>query len=182
MGYKLFTPRQLQVNLHCSRLLCIFVVMGFIVILILVGILLLLAEILLVPGVGVAGVLGLISLVGSCVYAFNMFGATTGTIVVAVNVVMVVGLTVYVLRAKTWKKLALNTNIDSKIQFFDENTLAVGDTGKTLTRLAPMGTAKIGENNYEVKSLEGIIDPGTEVEIVMIEDNKIYVKPVEKDF
>ena len=62
--------------------------MGFIVILILVGILLLLAEILLVPGVGVAGVLGLISLVGSCVYAFNMFGATTGTIVVAVNVVM----------------------------------------------------------------------------------------------
>ena len=35
--------------------------MGFIVILILFGILLLLAEILLVPGVGVAGVLGLLS-------------------------------------------------------------------------------------------------------------------------
>ncbi len=156
--------------------------MAFIIILMAVGLVLVLAEILLIPGVGVAGILGLASLGGSCFYAFHEFGPGTGTIVTVINVVLLVALTVYVLRAKTWKKLALNTNIDSKIQFFDENTLAVGDTGKTLTRLAPMGTAKIGENNYEVKSLEGIIDPGTEVEIVMIEDNKIYVKPVEKDF
>lgn len=156
--------------------------MAFIIILIAVGLVLMLAEILLIPGVGVAGILGLISLGGSCFYAFHEFGPETGTIVTVVNVVLLVSLTVYVLRAKTWKKLALNTNIDSKIQFFDENTLAVGDTGKTITRLAPMGTAKIGENSYEVKSLEGIIDPGTEVEIVMIEDNRIYVKPVEKDF
>lgn len=156
--------------------------MAFIIILMAVGLVLVLAEILLIPGVGVAGILGLASLGGSCFYAFHEFGPGTGTIVTVINVVLLVALTVYVLRAKTWKKLALNTNIDSKIQFFDENTLAVVDTGKTLTRLAPMGTAKIGENNYEVKSLEGIIDPGTEVEIVMIEDNKIYVKPVEKDF
>ena len=66
--------------------------MGFIVILILFGILLLLAEILLVPGVGVAGVLGLLSLIGSCIYAFNESGVVAGTVVVAVNVVLVVGL------------------------------------------------------------------------------------------
>ena len=182
MGYKLFTPRQLQVNLHCSRLLRIFVVMGFIVILILVGILLLLAEILLVPGVGVAGVLGLISLVGSCVYAFNMFGATTGTIVVAVNVVMVVGLTVYVLRAKTWKKFTLNTNIESKAIPDKGTVLSVGDTGKTTTRLAPVGMARFDAGVYEVKALEGMIAPGTEIEVAHIEDNQVIVKPVEKDF
>ena len=99
-----------------------------------------------------------------------------------VNVVLLLGLTIYVLRAKTWKKLALNTNIDSKIQFFDEERIAVGDTGRTITRLAPMGMARIGEESCEVKSLEGIIDPGTEIEVVMIEDNRIYVKPVENDY
>lgn len=156
--------------------------MAFIIILIAVGLVLMLAEILLIPGVGVAGILGLVSLGGSCFYAFHEFGSATGTVVVIINVVLLVGLTVYVLRAKTWKKLALNTNIDSKIQFFDENALAVGDTGKTLSRLAPTGTARIGDETYEVKSLEGIIDPGIEVEVVMMEDNKIYVKPVEKDF
>ena len=140
--------------------------MGFIVILILVGILLLLAEILLVPGVGVAGVLGLISLVGSCVYAFNMFGATT----------------VYVLRAKTWKKFTLNTNIESKAIPDKGTVLSVGDTGKTTTRLAPVGMARFDAGVYEVKALEGMIAPGTEIEVAHIEDNQVIVKPVEKDF
>ncbi len=156
--------------------------MAFIIILMLVGILLILTEILLIPGVGVAGILGVISLGGSCFYAFNEFGSAAGTAVTVVNVVLIVLLTVYVLRAKTWKKLALDTNIDSRVSLFDENAIAVGDKGKTLTRLAPMGTAMISDERCEVTSLEGVIAPGTEVEVVLIEDNKIYVKPVVEDF
>lgn len=156
--------------------------MGFIIVLILVGILLLLAEILLVPGVGVAGILGVISLGGSCFCAYSEFGSTVGTVVTVINVVLVVILTIYVLRAKTWKKLALDTNIDSRVNMFDSKSLATGDCGKTLTRLAPMGTAIIRDVKYEVTSLEGVIDPGTDVEVVLMEDNKIYVKPVSEDF
>lgn len=156
--------------------------MAFVIILIAVGMVLILAEILLIPGIGVAGILGLVSLGGSCFYAFHEFGPTGGTVVTVVNAVLLLGLTIYVLRAKTWKKLALNTNIDSKIQFFDEHKLAAGDVGVTMTRLAPMGMARIDGTVYEVKSLEGIIDPGIDIEVVMIEDKKIYVKPVEKDF
>ena len=44
--------------------------MGFIITLILVGLVLLFVEILLVPGVGVAGILGLLCMGGSCFYAF----------------------------------------------------------------------------------------------------------------
>ena len=156
--------------------------MAFTIILTIVGLVLLLAEIFLIPGVGVAGVLGLISLVGSCVYAFNVFGMTTGTIIVAVNVVLVVGLTVYVLRAKTWKRFTLDTNIESKAIPDKDSALAVGDVGKTTTRLAPIGMARFETGVYEVKALEGMIAPGVEVEVAHIEDNKIIVKPVEKDF
>ena len=156
--------------------------MAFIIILMVVGILLILAEILLIPGVGIAGILGVASLGGSCFYAFNEFGSSAGTIVTVFNVVLIVVLTIYVLRAKTWKILALHTNIDSKANMFDENALQVGDCGKTMTRLAPMGTAMIGNVRYEVTSLEGIIDPGTDVEVVLMEDNKIYVKPLQDDY
>ena len=48
--------------------------MGFIITLILVGLVLIFAEILLVPGVGIAGVLGLLSMGGSCYYAFYEYG------------------------------------------------------------------------------------------------------------
>ncbi len=156
--------------------------MTFIIILMIVGILLILTEILLIPGVGVAGIFGVISLGGSCFYAYSELGPAAGTIVTIVNIVLLVVLTIYVLRAKTWKKLALHTNIDSKVNIFDDKALSVGDCGKTVTRLGPMGTAVIKDVRYEVTSLEGVIDPGTDIEVVLMEDNKIYVKPIQEDF
>ncbi len=152
--------------------------MGFIVTLILVGLVLIFAEVLLIPGVGFAGVLGLLSLGGSCYYAFAQMGTTAGAIVTAVNVVLIVALTVWVLRAKTWKRLTLETNIESKAVSSESSILSVGDKGKAVTRLAPMGTVRFGDNTAEVKALEGLVDPGVDVEVVLIEDNRIYVKPL----
>ncbi len=148
--------------------------MGFIITLILVGLVLMFAEVMLIPGVGVAGILGLLSLGGSCFYAFTEFGNTVGGIVTAINAVLLIIMLVYVLRAKTWKRMALETNIDSKA--VDNVTVAVGDKGKTVTRLAPMGSARFGNYIVEVKALEGMMEPEITVEIVLIEDNKIYVK------
>ncbi|MBR1961208.1 MAG: hypothetical protein IKA34_11700 [Bacteroidales bacterium] len=152
--------------------------MGFVITLILVGLVLIFAEILLIPGVGVAGILGLLSMGGSCFYAFYEFGNTTGAIITAVNIVLVVALAVWILRAKTWKRMALETNIDSKAVSSEASVLAVGDRGRTLTRLAPMGSARFGDYVIEVKALEGMLDPNVDVEVVLIEDNKIYVKPL----
>ena len=156
--------------------------MVFIIMLIVAGVLLVLAEIFLIPGVGVAGILGLLSLGASSYFAFTEYGTLAGVIITVVNCALVVGFTVYCLRAKTWKKLALKTNIDSKVNAFDESKLAVGDRGRSLTRLAPIGIAVINDKKYEVKTLTGIIDPGEEVEVVMIEDNKIYVKQPDIEF
>lgn len=153
--------------------------MGFIITLILVGLVLLFVEILLVPGVGVAGILGLLCMGGSCFYAFYDSGTTAGLIVTIVNAVLIVGLTVYVLRAKTWKRMSLETNIDAKA--IEDAVLSLGDRGRTLTRLAPMGSARFGNYVIEVKSLEGMLDPETDVEVVLIEDNRIYVKPLSEE-
>lgn len=154
--------------------------MGLIISLIIIGLLLLFAEILLIPGVGFAGILGLVSLGGSCFYAFNQMGGTVGAIVTAVNVVLVVCLSIYVLRAKTWKRLSLDTNIDSKA--VADTGLAVGDRGVTVSRLAPMGSVRFDTELVEVKALEGFVDPEVEVEIVLMEDGKIYVKPVSEEY
>lgn len=153
--------------------------MGFIITLILVGLVLIFAEILIIPGVGVAGILGLLSMGGSCFYAFYEFGNTVGAIVTAVNVVLVVALAVWVLRAKTWKRMSLETKIDSKAVSDKASVVAVGDRGKTLTRLAPMGSARFGDYVIEVKAVEGMLDPEVPVQVVLIEENKIYVKPLQ---
>ena len=152
--------------------------MGFIITLILVGLVLILAEILLIPGVGVAGVLGVLSIGGSCFCAFHQYGNVTGAIVTAVNALLLLALVIWVLRAKTWKRMTLETSIDSKAVSSDTAVLAVGDRGRTLTRLSPMGSACFGNYVVEVKALEGMLEPNIGVEVVLIEDNKIYVKPL----
>ena len=151
--------------------------MGLIITLILVGLVLILAEILLIPGVGVAGVLGLLSMGGSCYYAFYEFGNVTGGIVTGVTALVLVAFAVIVLRAKTWKRMTLDTRIESKVNQVSVE-LHVSDKGRTVTRLAPMGSARFDDEIVEVKALEGMIAPDVEVEICMIEDDKIYVRPV----
>lgn len=156
--------------------------MAFTIILTIVGLVLVLSEIFLIPGVGVAGVLGVLSLGGACYYVFYEFGLLAGAVFTASILAVLIGLIVYTIKTRAWKKLALNTKIDSKVQNIEEEALSVGDSGKAVTRLAPIGTARFDGKAYEVKSLEGMIDAGTEVEVVMFEDNKIYVRPVSADF
>ena len=151
--------------------------MGLIIALILLGLLLLFAEILLIPGIGVAGILGLVSMGGACYYAFYQHGATYGLVVTAVVCVVLIAMLIWVLRAKTWQKMSLDTNITSKAVVHDIH-VQQGDKGLALTRLAPMGNVRFGDHVLEVTSMSGIIDKGMQVEVTMVEDAKIYVRTI----
>ncbi len=89
-------------------------------------------------------------------------------------VIALIGLTFLFLKTSTWKPFMLSTTIDSKVNE-NPNELAVGQKGKTLSRLAPMGKAKFGNTIVEVTSIQDFIDEGSEVSIVKIEQNKIIV-------
>ena len=148
--------------------------------LIFVGILLMLIEMLLIPGVGIAGFMSLASLVASCWYAFTHIGRGAGFITTGVVLILLAVSLVFILRAKTWKRFELKTEVDSKVNRAPEKVV-VGQTGETLTRLAPMGTAMFGELSCEVKSHDNtMVAPGTPVEVLRIEDNKVIVKPIKQ--
>jgi membrane-bound ClpP family serine protease len=149
--------------------------MGLIVTLIVLGLVLLFAEILLIPGVGLAGILGVLCMGGSCYFAFADFGTTVGLIVLAAILLILVLMLIWVLRAKTWKRMSLETNIESKAVHM-EVPVAAGDKGVAVTRLTPMGNARFGNKTVEVTSYEGIINSGTEVEVVFVEGMKVLVK------
>ena len=146
--------------------------------LIFVGILFILAEMLLVPGVGVAGFVGIISLAASCWYAFAKVGTRAGLIITAVNVVLAVIMLVIALRENTWKRFELGTEINSKVNN-EVSQVKAGDRGIAMTRLAPMGTVKFDKVSCEAKSFDNcMIAASTEVEVVLVEDNKVIVKTI----
>ena len=150
-----------------------------IITLIIAGLLLLAAELVLIPGFGVAGILGVASLVGSCWVAFTQVGTTAGIITLVANILLAIISTVLVLRSKTWKKLSLGTNIDAKVDTTPvEKGISVGDKGTTITRLAPGGKVMLGTNMLEAFSRDTIIEPGIDVEVCEVQGNKIYVKQI----
>jgi membrane-bound ClpP family serine protease len=155
--------------------------MTFIILLIVLGILLFVIEFLLVPGVTVAGIGGLILTVFGVYKAFNDFGSETGIWVLIGTLLLSVFVIAMSLRARTWSKLMLNTNVTGTVdKDLTEDQVKVGDRGQALTRLAPMGKIMVNELVREAKSLEGYIDEHTEIEIVSLEGTRISVKPVGK--
>jgi len=156
--------------------------MGLIITLIIIGVVLLLAELLLIPGVGVAGILGLLSLAGANFIAFAYYPHPAGVIVLATTLIICISGIWYALRAQTWKRLSLKNEIEAKaIPLPQDLGIHVGMRGKALGRLIPAGKARFGNIDTEAYAFQGMIDPDTEVEVVLIDNLRIFVHPIEPD-
>jgi membrane-bound ClpP family serine protease len=148
-----------------------------VVTLILIGLAFLLLEILVIPGTGVAGIVGFIVLGIGVWQAYSYYGSTTGHWVLAGTFVGTVVVLAYSLRAKTWRRVALKSEIDSRVNIIDEDKLKPGDEGKSISRLVPGGKAIFNNEFYEVRTMGEFIDQDVEIVIEKIEDHKIFVKP-----
>jgi membrane-bound ClpP family serine protease len=149
---------------------------SLIIVLISTGIFLVMLEIFLLPGM-VAGILGGIAVIFGIYESYAVYGSTAGHITASATILVTILLLVLLFRAKTWKIATLKESIDGKVNTVGENNLKPGDSGKTITRLYPIGKAEINNDLFEVQSLTGIIEAETEIVVTKIEGYKIFVKP-----
>lgn len=151
----------------------------FAIILIAFGLVLLVLEILVIPG-GVVGVLAL------CIMAYGVYsvyeneGTIAGHITAATTIIFTVGLVIYSLKSGVWKRVTLTSVLDGRANQSHESTLKPGDIGTALSDIRPMGTALFGDEKYEVSSEGDKIPVHSRVEIIKIEGYKIYVTQTDK--
>lgn len=144
---------------------------------ILLGIIFLLIEIFLLPGISIAGIAGLIIVIGAIAYAYIYIGSSTGNIALVSSVVLLSTSFVLLVRSKTLRKISLDTNIESTVDNSDLKKINIGDTGKTISRMNPMGKISINGVMVEGKSYNGDhIDEDTEIVVVGISMSNIIVK------
>lgn len=148
----------------------------FIILLILIGLFLLIVEIIAIPGTTVVGVFGTLIIIFAIWESFDVYGTKAGYItLISTFIAMAISL-YYSFKSKTWKKLMLNTNIESKVNELDTNAVKEGDAGISISRLAPSGKALINGEFYEVHTNSDFIDQNQEIIIIKIDYNKIIVK------
>lgn len=144
--------------------------------LLLIGLILLLVEVLFIPGTTVVGVLGLLVSLAGVAYAFLTFDSNTALWITAIAAILNLAAVWYGFSSGVWNKFSLKTSMQGGA--FDGRTtgLEVGMSGKAVSDIKPFGKVSFGDQIYEVKSEEGFIEVGKEVSIIKIENNKILVK------
>lgn len=160
-----------------------------VVILLGVGVLLLLVEALVLPGFGVAGLLGAgavgVSIVMSMIGSFP----TTGDILLALHVL---GASVLIVFLVSWQ-LIRHLPHDRRAQNLWHRTAMsreegyvssrsrpdlVGTEGVTLTDLRPSGTARFGDEQVDVVSAGPWVPAGTTIRILRAEGYRHVVEPI----
>jgi membrane-bound ClpP family serine protease len=149
-----------------------------VILLIAVGIGLVIAEVIFIPGVTVVGLLGLVFVVAGVLITFLSFDSGTGFIVLGATVIT--GLTALFigLKSNAWDKFSLKTINKSK--FNEDNPLELheGDSGIAISALRPIGKAEFREKVYEVATLGNYLQPGSKIRIIRISGTKILVEPI----
>ncbi len=153
-----------------------------IILLIVLGILLFVVEFLLIPGVTIAGIGGAV-LMGVAVYmSYKTHGNTVGNYTLIATLILTIGGFAYALRAKTWKRLALNKDIDGRVEVgLEKETIKVGDRGESITRMAPIGKVLINGLVVEGKSQRGFLDQHTPVEVIKVLNTQVIIKSIKEE-
>ena len=170
-----------------------------------VGILLLLVEIFIIPGFGIAGFLGITFIL---VGLFGMFvrnspgeipwpkdpvswqGATDGMFAVGVGFLAFLAaafvLTKYLDRIPFLKTLVLKASlakIDAAVDAAENSAVVftAGQSGTTISTLRPAGKARFGKQIADVVTRGEFVSEGTAVKILEVHGNRIVVQAQQQD-
>ncbi|BDD00133.1 NfeD family protein [Persicobacter psychrovividus] len=152
--------------------------MLLIALLIIVGIILLLVEVIFVPGTTFVGVIGAIAVIFGIYLSYTELGTSAGHWVLAGSSVVGIILSIYAFQSKPWLKMSNQSSVEGRVNTRDAIGLMIGQEGLTTSALKPVGKALFGETEEEVSTRGLFLEAGTAIEIIEIYKNKIIVQPL----
>lgn len=142
------------------------------------GILLVIIEIIFIPGTTVVGFLGGAMSVYAIIKAYAEFGSFTGNIFLLSNALGLGLILFFALRYNVWNKFAVNDTSDGKALKDVGVEVSVGDTGVSISDLKPVGKAEINSKQYEVQTLGEFCPHSTTFVVVEVNRHRIIVQPI----
>ena len=146
-----------------------------ITLLIVIALALAVLEIFFLPGITIAGICSLVFYGGGIYYAYVLFGTNGAVITLLVAAIVTIAVIIGFMRSRSFDKIALHTEIDSVVPSQVWADIKVGDVGKTLTRLNPMGKVIVRQHTVEAQAENELIEEETPVRIIRVEPNMVIV-------
>lgn len=152
--------------------------LGFVIAILLIGLLLIFLEIFFIPGTTLFGIAGGVALVIGIIMMYAYFGKIYGNVTLGVSLVAVIVCIVLGFRVIESNKLSMKAEITGKVNELSVPHLNIGDSGKTVTELRPNGKAVFNGIRTEVYSQGDYVPRDSVVEVIKITHNKVFVKPL----
>lgn len=147
-----------------------------VIFLVLFGLLLVIVEVIFIPGTTFVGVAGFVSMIVGIIFAFKYFGGETGWIALGSSTAAS-GILLYIaFRTNAWRRFAINTSIDSKVNEIEALKFTVGLEGVALSALRPIGNGEFKGNVAEVRTQGEYVEAGSRIRIVKVSINQIIVE------
>ncbi len=147
-----------------------------VILLVIMGVVLLLIELFLIPGISVAGIAGVLFFGGAIYYAYDALGSTAGHLTLLLSIFAMALAVWFFLRSRALEKMALNTEIDSKNDPLKDVKIQHGDIGIAVSRLAPMGKVKVNGFIVEAKTNSDFIDDGEQIVVLEVLNTNVLVE------
>ncbi len=161
-----------------------------------IGVALIFAELFVIPGFGIAGIAGIIcvlgalvaSLVGNVGFSFPSGGAiTSATSTLAITLVLLVMLLVsmgrYLPRSERFRNLVLEPDLSSATGYTSADTDAslLGQIGRAITTLRPSGVMQLDSDDRRVDVMTAgeFIEAGEAIRVVSVRGSRVEVRKVE---
>lgn len=156
------------------------------------GLLLIMVEIFVFPGFGVAGISGIVFIVGGLTMAllnntnFNFDNVTnieagraslTVLMGIGIGFVLMVWLSSRIGNKGLFRKVALVTDLEEAVSS-PVLTSLIGKEGTASTVLRPSGKVLIDGEIYDGVSIQGFVEKGTPVKVVHFENAQVYVQAI----
>jgi len=163
-----------------------------------IGVVLIIVEVFIIPGFGVAGVSGILLMLSGLVltmvrnihFDFEGIPTTEWNNALASVLFAMIGLGVvfyffstHLINSKFFQRIVLSDVIDAKVPIQGEqaaSSAAIGSTGTTHTALRPMGKIRINGTTFEAKTYGEMIDQGAEIKVLSIENGYLIVSTLEQ--
>jgi membrane-bound serine protease (ClpP class) len=153
-----------------------------IVVLFIIGVILILAEVFIIPGFGIAGVSGITAVLISLFFIFPNTSIAINVLLAVILFTLVIAIFMFKKfgSSRFWKRISLESNSknyfssSSKKDYLDQEA-------ETLSKLRPAGTIEIDGKRVDAVSEGAFIEKGKKVKVISVSGSRIVVREISEE-
>ncbi|MEC9490419.1 MAG: NfeD family protein [Halanaerobiales bacterium] len=153
-----------------------------IVVLFIIGVILILAEVFIIPGFGIAGISGITAIFISLFFIFPNTSIAINVLLAVILITLVIA--IFMVRkfgsSHLWRSISLES--DSKNYYSSTSKKDyLNREAKTISKLRPAGTIKIDGKRIDAVSEGSFIEKGKRVKVIAVAGSRIVVREISEE-